>query len=152
MQWVRHPPQEEARKTPPKKKPRPPQEETRKTPPPGSSGCWEIRATSGRCASYWNAYLFTVVFMKICTSQKKFFLKNKKKRTSKGTVTSPGTFKSHVFECRLKSILSTQTHIPSPSGNFFFLSNYKSTTKYCIPSKFRNSTYLVSGKSHLVTN
>ena len=26
--------------------------------PPGSSACWEIRATSGRYASYWNAYLF----------------------------------------------------------------------------------------------
>ena len=28
------------------------------TPPPGSSVCWEIRATSGRYASYWNAFLF----------------------------------------------------------------------------------------------
>ena len=26
--------------------------------PPGSSACWEIRATSGRYASYWNAFLF----------------------------------------------------------------------------------------------
>ena len=26
-------------------------------PPPPSSACWEIRATSGRYASYWNAYL-----------------------------------------------------------------------------------------------
>ena len=26
--------------------------------PPGSSVCWEIRATSGRYASYWNAFLF----------------------------------------------------------------------------------------------
>ena len=25
---------------------------------PGSSACWEIRSTSGRYASYWNAYLF----------------------------------------------------------------------------------------------
>ena len=25
--------------------------------PLGSSACWEIRATSGRYASYWNAYL-----------------------------------------------------------------------------------------------
>ena len=27
-------------------------------PPPPSSSCWEIRATSGRYASYWNAHLF----------------------------------------------------------------------------------------------
>ena len=26
--------------------------------PPPSSACWEIRATSGRYASYWNAFLF----------------------------------------------------------------------------------------------
>ena len=28
------------------------------TPPSRSSACWEIRATSGRYASYWNAFLF----------------------------------------------------------------------------------------------
>ena len=28
--------------------------------PPGSSACWEIRATSGRYASYWNAFLFSL--------------------------------------------------------------------------------------------
>ena len=27
--------------------------------PPGSSACWEIRATSGRYACYWNAFLFS---------------------------------------------------------------------------------------------
>ena len=27
--------------------------------PPVSSACWEIRATSGRYASYWNAFLFS---------------------------------------------------------------------------------------------
>ena len=37
------------------------------TPPPGAdpplrSACWEIRATSGRYASYWNAYLFCYYF------------------------------------------------------------------------------------------
>ena len=26
--------------------------------PPGSSACWEIRTTSGRYASYWNAFLY----------------------------------------------------------------------------------------------
>ena len=26
--------------------------------PPGSIACWQIRATSGRYASYWNAFLF----------------------------------------------------------------------------------------------
>ena len=30
--------------------------------PSGSSACWEIRATSGRYASYWNAYLLSMVF------------------------------------------------------------------------------------------
>ena len=29
--------------------------------PPRSSACWEIRATSGRYASYWNAFLFWMV-------------------------------------------------------------------------------------------
>ena len=33
----------------------PPHEQT---PPPGSRACWEIRSTSGRYASYWNAILF----------------------------------------------------------------------------------------------
>ena len=47
---------------------------TRYTPPlgpgpPGSSACWEIRATSGRHASYWNAFLlilhsFSYYFLK----------------------------------------------------------------------------------------
>ena len=27
--------------------------------PPRSNACWEIRATSGRYASYWNAFLFS---------------------------------------------------------------------------------------------
>ena len=43
MQWVRPPP----RKTPQDNRP-----------PPRGSASWEIRATSGRYASYWNAYLF----------------------------------------------------------------------------------------------
>ena len=30
----------------------------RETPPHHHSACWEIRATSGRYESYWNAYLF----------------------------------------------------------------------------------------------
>ena len=30
--------------------------------PPGSSACWEIRATRGRYASYWNAYFFPYHF------------------------------------------------------------------------------------------
>ena len=36
---------------------RPPQEQT-----PPCSACWEIRATSGWYASYWNAYLFSPMF------------------------------------------------------------------------------------------
>ena len=43
------PPPEKTRKTPPRKKPG--------SPPPSSSACWEIRATSGLYAFYWNAYL-----------------------------------------------------------------------------------------------
>ena len=35
----------------------PPQEQT--PPPPQHRACWEIRSTSGRYASYWNAILFT---------------------------------------------------------------------------------------------
>ena len=31
---------------------------------PGSCACWEIRATSGRYASYWNAFLFSAKFVK----------------------------------------------------------------------------------------
>ena len=31
-------------------------------PPPQHSACWEIRATSGRYASYWNAILFHITF------------------------------------------------------------------------------------------
>ena len=31
-------------------------------PPPQRSACWEIRATSGRYASYWNAILFNFRF------------------------------------------------------------------------------------------
>ena len=33
------------------------------TPPPRHSACWEIRATSGRYASYWNAILLNVLFL-----------------------------------------------------------------------------------------
>ena len=29
-------------------------------PHPGSSACWEIRATNGRYVSYWNAFLFLI--------------------------------------------------------------------------------------------
>ena len=36
--------------------------QTRYNLPAGSSACWEIRATSGRYASYGNAFLFTFVF------------------------------------------------------------------------------------------
>ena len=37
----------------------PPREQTPTRP---CSACWEIRATSGRYASYWNAYLFVLLF------------------------------------------------------------------------------------------
>ena len=39
-----------------------PPSQTRYTPPPGSSACREIRATSGRYASYWNAFLLKIEF------------------------------------------------------------------------------------------
>ena len=35
-------------------------------PPPRSSACWEIRATSGRYASYWNAYFLNFSTL-VCT-------------------------------------------------------------------------------------
>ena len=55
--------------TPPPRQVRPSGRYTpdRYTPPgqvphhPGSSACWEIRATSGRYASYWNAFLFKIL-------------------------------------------------------------------------------------------
>ena len=31
--------------------------------PPRSSACWEIRSTSGRYASYWNAILLLILFL-----------------------------------------------------------------------------------------
>ena len=39
---------------------RPPMEQIH--PPPLPSACWETRPTSGRYASYWNAYLFMSIF------------------------------------------------------------------------------------------
>ena len=57
----RHPPGPEvgtppswSRPPPRKQRQAPSQEQT----PPKSSACWEIRATSGRYASYWNAILW----------------------------------------------------------------------------------------------
>ena len=40
-----------------------PREQTtlRAEPPTWSSACWEIRTTSGRYASYWNAYLLEIL-------------------------------------------------------------------------------------------
>ena len=57
----------------------PPQDQ-RQAPPPGAdtpspswcSACWEIRATSGRYASYWNAILFLVMFILIAPVHNKF--------------------------------------------------------------------------------
>ena len=51
--------------TPPRTRYNPPK--TRYTPGTrythhGSTACWEIRATSGRYASYWNAFLFLTYF------------------------------------------------------------------------------------------
>ena len=67
---TRHPPKEQTpqeqtlqEQTPPQGQtpagPDTPQEQTPPEPglPPHRSACWEIRVTSGRYASYWNAYL-----------------------------------------------------------------------------------------------
>ena len=56
--------------------------------PPGAesplhSACWEIRPTSGRYASYWNAYLFSFNFTEAISS-----VQEQDKRTSQG---QPGT-------------------------------------------------------------
>ena len=70
--WGRHPPGSEAGvppgtrgRYPPEQTPPPPPPDQRQVPPlgpeagtPCCSACWEIRATSGRYASYWNAILF----------------------------------------------------------------------------------------------
>ena len=45
--------------------------------PPRSSSCWEIRATSGRYASYWNAYLFKLYFCELICG---FLVTEKNKR------------------------------------------------------------------------
>ena len=55
--------------TPPRSRHPPPKEQT----PPRSrhplrSACKEIRATSGRYASYWNAFLFEIILAKSCGS------------------------------------------------------------------------------------
>ena len=41
--------------------------------PPGSSACWEILATSGRYASYWNAFLFNFIIWCRVSSAVVFF-------------------------------------------------------------------------------
>ena len=52
--------------------------------PPRSSACWEICATSGRYASYWNAVLFISIF---------FFTLFIKKRISTDLCFIPSVFK-----------------------------------------------------------
>ena len=42
--------------------------------PPQSSACWEIQATSGWYASYWNAYLFWNVFTQFAEFSNKKYL------------------------------------------------------------------------------
>ena len=54
--WEQTPPPEQA---PPIRSRSPPQEQTS---PPGSSACWDIRATRGWYISYWNAFLFSLKF------------------------------------------------------------------------------------------
>ena len=54
--WDAYPPGPEAG-TPPGPEASPPPSGP-EADPPQSSVCWEIRATRGRYASYWNAYLF----------------------------------------------------------------------------------------------
>ena len=39
------------------------------TPHPPGSACWEIRSTSGRYSSYWNAILFRVASILICLEE-----------------------------------------------------------------------------------
>ena len=63
----RHPPDQ----APPGSKHPPP--ESRPPPrPPKRSACWEIRATSGRYASYWNAILLLLLFISIIFEIKSF--------------------------------------------------------------------------------
>ena len=44
--------------------------------PPGHSACWEIRATSGRYASYWNVFLLKLKFYKVKTKEMKLHFRN----------------------------------------------------------------------------
>ena len=57
----RHPPHPRTRNPPPRSRP-PSQGQAPQ--PPGSRACWEIRSTSGRYASYWNAILFYNMFLR----------------------------------------------------------------------------------------
>ena len=49
--------------TPPRTKSRHPLPRDQRQTPPRHSACWEIRATSGRYASYWNAYLLCNIYV-----------------------------------------------------------------------------------------
>ena len=71
-------PRDQRQAPPPRDQRHAPPRDQRQAPPPGSrhpqhSACWEIRATSGRYASYWNAILFHS------------YLLNPKQNTSKQT-------------------------------------------------------------------
>ena len=87
---------------PPGTRPETPRDQTRaplrtrhppdQTPPPRSSTCWEIRATSGRYASYWNAYLYEchlICFKRDFPSllYNKILLLNTKNKTKQNTET-----------------------------------------------------------------
>ena len=56
----------------PRSRPSPGADTTSPSPFPGSrtplqSACWEIQVTSGRYASYWNAYFCSILFTKATT-------------------------------------------------------------------------------------
>ena len=58
--WSRHPPWEQTPPAPPRADTTPEQTPPGTRHPLPCRARWEIRATNGRYASYWNAYLFNI--------------------------------------------------------------------------------------------
>ena len=52
--------------------------QTRHPTPPRSSACWEIRSTSGRYASYWNAILFVQILTGVLNIMKWTMIRTRK--------------------------------------------------------------------------
>ena len=101
------------------------------TPPPtGSSACWEIRATNGRYASYWNAYLFFNFFAKI-------LLENERIWTQRGSVS---------LVTPLDPPMSLMKKLVFRTNDALFRQSYRSTILFPFQRKCANHIY--SDASH----